>query len=180
VLSTSYAGVKAREVVMRGEEEYILAITELLDGRNEAPPEVFPLVEEALSEHPGSSELWCLRGDVIYCSNGDVFDPEDILASYERAAELDPHCVEAYESIGSYHDVFTEDLPKAEEAFRKALTLGAGWVSVYGLARVLAQLDRRAEALALLSEPIPGEGADIADLRQEILSGVWEPTLEPA
>jgi hypothetical protein len=165
---------------MRGEEDYILAITHLLDGRNEAPPEVFPLLEEALTEHPGSSELWCLRGDVIYFSNGNLFDPEDILASYERAAEIHPLCAEAYESIGRYHDVFTEDLPKAEEAFRKALTLGAGWVSVYGLARVLAQLDRRAEALAFLGDPTPGEERDIADLRQEIVSGIWDPTLEPA
>ena len=165
---------------MRGEEEYILAITDLLDGRNEAPPEGFPLLEEALREHPCSSELWCLRGDVIYFSNGDHFEREDILASYERAAEIHPLCAEAYESIGGYHDVFTEDLPKAEEAFRKALTLGAGWVSVYGLARVLAQLDRRTEALALLGEPSPGEERDIADLRQEILSGLWDPTLEPA
>jgi hypothetical protein len=165
---------------MRGEEDYIQAITELLDGRNEAPPEVFPLLEEALRAHPGSSELWCLRGDVIYFSHGDHFEPEEILASYERAAELHPFCAEAYESIGGYHDVFTEDLPKAEEAFRKALTLGAGWVSVYGLSRVLAQQDRRAEALALLGDPIPGEERDIADLRQEILSGLWDPTLEPA
>lgn len=165
---------------MRAEEDYILAITHLVDGRNEAPPEVFPLLEEALREHPGSSELWCLRGDVICFSNGDHFDPKDILASFERAAELHPSCAEAYESIGSYHDVFSEDLPKAEEAFRKALTLGAGWVSVYGLARVLAQLDRRDEALSLLGEPIPGEERDIADLRQEILSGAWDPALDPA
>jgi tetratricopeptide (TPR) repeat protein len=165
---------------MRAEEEYIRAITRLLNGRNEAPPEVFPLLDEALREHPASSELWCLRGDVIYFSHDDHFHPEDMLASYERAAELHPSCAEAYESIGRYHDVFSEDLPKAEEAFRKALTLGAGWVSVYGLARVLAQLDRREEALSLLGEPIPGEEADIADLRQEILSGLWNPVLEPA
>ena len=165
---------------MRGEEEYILAITDLLDGRNEAPPEVFPLLEEALRDHPGSSELWCLRGDVICFSNGDHFNPEDILASFERAAEINPLCAEAYESIGSYHDVFTEDLPKAEEAFRKALSLGAGWVSVYGLSRVLAQMDRGTEALGLLGDPSPGEEQDIADLRQEILSGLWDPALEPA
>ena len=165
---------------MRSEAEFIQAITHLLDGRNEAPPEVFPLLEEALRDHPASSELWCLRGDVIYFSNGDLFERKDILASFERAAQIDPFCAEAYESIGSYHDVFTEDLPKAEEAFRNALTLGAGWVSVYGLARVLAQLDRRTEALALLGGAVPGEERDIADLRQEILSGSWDPTLEPA
>jgi len=165
---------------MRREEEYIQAITDLLDDRSEAPPEVFPLLEQALIEYPGSSELWCLRGDVIYFSNGDRFGREDILASYERAAEINPSCAEAYESIGRYHDIFTEDLPKAEEAFHKALSLGAGWVSVYGLARVLAQLDRRTEALGLLGDPMAEEERDIADLRQEILSGVWDPTLEPA
>jgi len=163
---------------MRREEEYILAITNLLHGRNEAPPELFPLLVEALSEHPRSSELWCLRGDVIYFSMGAPFEHQDILASYERAAELDPSCAEAYESIGRYHDVFSEDLPKAEEAFRKALTLGAGWVAVYGLARVLAQLDRRDEALRLLGDPVQGEEPDLHELREEILGGVWEPCAE--
>jgi len=163
---------------MRSEEEYVDAITHLLDGRKEAPSEVYPLIEEAIREHPASSELWCLRGDAIYFGNGSPYTWGDMLASYERAAEVNPCCAEAYESIGRYHDVFTEDLPKAEEAFRKALALGAGWISVYGLARVLAQMRRRDEALDLLGDPLPGEEEDISEIRREVLTGIWEPMSE--
>ena len=164
---------------MRSEEEYVDAIIDLLDGREEAPPEVYPLIEESLNEHPCSSELWCLRGDAIYFGgNHSPYALNDILASYERAAEVNPFCAEAYESIGRYHDVFTEDIPKAEEAFRKALTLGAGWETVYGLARVLAQLGRRDEALSLLGDPVDGEEPDLRELREEVLIRLWEPCAE--
>jgi uncharacterized protein HemY len=65
----------------------------------------------------------------------------------------------------------------AESAFRKAISVGGDAESYYGLARVLAELNRTDEALQLISDvecPYFDE-PDLLMLRDEIASGMWCP-----
>ncbi len=123
------------------EAEYIEKIREVRKSfiKDESSPVPLRLVEEALAQHPGSASLYCIRGDCIQLWNVPEYELKDALASYERAAALDPQCAEAYESIGYYYDAIDEDLEKAEAAFRRAVELGGGEQSYAGLARVMAE-----------------------------------------
>jgi tetratricopeptide (TPR) repeat protein len=163
---------------MRNEDEYLDALRDLVNDKGHTLPEAFSVLEEALQVFPASSELWCLRGDLIAGSDGVRHALGEALASYEQAVLLNPSCAEAYHAIGNYYDVFTDDLKRSEEAFRKALGLWAASESVAGLARVLAQRGQREEALSLLAgHPIPSD-PDIEVMRREILDGIWDPISE--
>jgi tetratricopeptide (TPR) repeat protein len=132
------------------EEEYIDAIlTEwpYRHGHNptgEALLELLDLAEEAVAAYPLCAQLWDMRGDLILLGTEEAkYELDDALRSYQRAVEVDPSFAQAYESIGYYHDVHTEDFPGSELAFRKAVELGAGEKSDYGLARVLVEQGKR-------------------------------------
>jgi ABC-type hemin transport system ATPase subunit len=69
----------------------------------------------------------------------------------------------------------TDNLGRAEEAFRRAVQLGGGEWSYRGLARVLAQLGRdRGEVLRLLDECPYAESPAVQELRDEIACGSWD------
>ena len=138
--------------------------------------EAFALLEEAIGVYPNSTSLWCLRGDVIQMGGEDSpYTLEDALQSYEHAASLDPKCSEAHEEIGDYWDLMGgSDLPKAEDAFRKAIALGCGPGGYLGLARVLAQRGHPKEGIRLLGETCPFKDDDqIITMRDEIETGQW-------
>jgi hypothetical protein len=61
--------------------------------------------------------------------------------------------------------------------FRKAIELGAGAGSWVGLARVLAEMGRREEALTLLAaDTCPHASVrEVVDVRGEIKDGRWDP-----
>jgi len=142
----------------------------------EASPAVLALIEEAVSIFPDCAKLWCLRGDLICLSSLEAnYELVDALFSYEQALKADPELSEAYQEIGYYYDVYFEDLNLSEIAFRKAIAFGAGSDSYFGLARVLAEQNRRQEALQILdpqSCPFQNE-IEIQIIRDEIVSGVW-------
>lgn len=91
------------------------------------------LVIEAIARHPADAQLWCMRGDLLQRASSEP----DALRAYETAASLAPELREAWESIGYYHYVHTDDLEAAESAFRRATALGGSAESSSGLARVL-------------------------------------------
>ncbi len=158
------------------ETDYIERIKSLLPDEGEVAVEVLELVEKAVSEHPESAKLWCLRGDLIQMASLKAnYELEDALKSYERALEIDSSKAEAYESIGYYEDAVMSNPTSAESPFRKAIEFGAGRDSYYGLARVLAELNRNAEALEVISpENCPfSDTAEIKEIRTEIKEGVW-------
>jgi tetratricopeptide (TPR) repeat protein len=136
--------------------------------------EMLALLEEAVLACPQSPKLWCLRGDLIQLFDIEVqYEFADILHSYQQAVAVDPSFGEAYESIGYYYDVLEENLPVAEVAFRKAIELGMGLHSYFGLARVLAEQGKCEEALSVLAPdycPFHGE-IEIDILREEIEAG---------
>jgi tetratricopeptide (TPR) repeat protein len=160
------------------ESDYIDSLEALFPEEDEASVEALNLAEAAVAAYPSSTKLWCLRGDLIQLGTSEAgYELEDALRSYERALTVDPHCAEAYESIGYFYDALMDDPQSAEPSFRKAISLGAGVDSYCGLARVLAELDRSEEALRLLSpENCPYHNEDeIVEIKEEIASGMWSP-----
>lgn len=159
------------------ETDYISKISSLIPDEGDVPVAVMSVVEESIAEHPLSPKLWCLRGDLIQLAEKDAgYELNDALISYRRALEIDPSNAEAYESIGYYEDAITNNLAYAESSFRKAIELGAGRESHFGLARVLAELNRGTEALKILStENCPfADTAETKEIKVEIKEGMLE------
>ena len=158
------------------ETDYVREIKSLLPDEGEVAVEVLELMEKAVAEYPESAKLWCWRGDLIQMAALEAgYELDDALKSYERALEIDPINAEAYESIGYYGDVIMSNSASAESAFRKAIELGAGRNSYYGLARVLAELNRNTEALEVISPEncLYYETDEIQEIKAEIESGMW-------
>ncbi len=162
-------------MMILSEADYIQKIKSLLPKEGEIAVEVLELIEEAVAEYPDNPQLWCCRGDLIQLASLDAnYELEDALKSYERAVEIDPLNAEAYESIGYYEDAIMDDPASAESRFRKAIERGAGRDSYYGLASVLAQLNRAPEALKVVSpENCPYyQTEEIQEIKTEIEEGL--------
>ena len=158
------------------EADYIQKIKSLLPEEGEVAVEVLELMENAVADYPDSAKFWCWRGDLIQMASLEAgYELDDALKSYERALEIEPSNAEAYESIGYYEDVIMSNSASAESPFRKAIELGAGRDSYYGLARVLAELNRTTEALEVVSsENCPYfETEEIQEIKSEIEEGLW-------
>jgi tetratricopeptide (TPR) repeat protein len=160
------------------ENEYMERISELWPDSDEVSPEVLALSDEAVQAFPEAPELWCMRGHLIELAPEDYPVPlAEAGNCYRKAAELDPEYADAWESLGYYLDNYDEDLGEAEDAFRRAVESGGGADSYVGLARVLAQKGRKAEALKVLSAPDCefAEEQGVQDMRDEIQEGLWSP-----
>lgn len=159
------------------EQERINETIALLDASSVTGWRTLADVEEALRAFPSSAKLWNLRGDLIQLDDEaeEHYTLENALESYQRAVELDGTYAEAFENIGYYYDVHEDDPDRAEAFFRRAIELEPRRSTFVGLARVLAQLGRRHEALELLSaERCPFcETEDVQALRSEIEDGLW-------
>jgi hypothetical protein len=161
------------------EEDSIRRITELrrLSKGGETTVIVFRAIEDALSAHPDSPKLWCIRGDCIQLGPEDSpYSLEDALLSYEKALMLDPSFPEAHESIGYYFDVIDIDLDRSEVAFREAVRCGAGDSSVVGLARVLSERGHPTpQVLSFIDRHDVERSPQLQEIREEIEGGMWHP-----
>ena len=167
---------------MPTEAEWFKAIdeqTRTIGPRKWPTPIGVQLVEQALAEHPQSCRLWNRRGDLIQLLDEGSASHSLTAArdSYERARSADPNDPESYESLGYFFDAVEARIEEAERMFRRAIDLGAGAGSWAGLARVLAELGRRGEALTLLApETCPHANVqDVVNVRDEIEDGRWDP-----
>ena len=146
-------------------------ICDVVNPRGHATAVELAQVEEALLEHPRSSALWCLRGDLIQMSEDGEGDYvlADALASYERAQRLDPWDWEPWEAMGLYHEIDGE-LDEAERCLRRAVEYDGELDSWTGLARVLAAREKPEAALRTLEPgvcPFAHE-PEVRELRAEI------------
>jgi tetratricopeptide (TPR) repeat protein len=138
--------------------------------------EALRLAERAVAEHPEWAELHCAFGDLMQLADDDRYTLGDSLSAYMKAIELDPTCAEAFESVGYYRDVYENAFNLAEEAFRRAIELGAGADSYAGLARVLSEQGiERSEVLSMLDECPHVSTPAVQKMREEIDSRLWEP-----
>ena len=100
-------------------------------------------VEQALREHPRSSELLVLRGDFIQLCDGDSPDHvlSQALVSYRRANELAPDAPEPLMEIGNYLDAVEDDPAGAVPYFQAAVAKGGGQAAADALAKAMEQVE---------------------------------------
>ncbi|EMI22306.1 hypothetical protein RMSM_00753 [Rhodopirellula maiorica SM1] len=127
---------------------------------------------EMLQSYPDSARLWNLCGDSIQLSDGDRYCPEDARKCYETAIQRSPNDPEAYESLGFWHDIENEFEPAAKY-FRLAIQRTKSDVPRHGLARVLAQLGQKSEALLEIDQCLDQQSIDLKILRDEIENDLW-------
>jgi tetratricopeptide (TPR) repeat protein len=159
------------------EREWEDRIRETLDAEGGASARNMADIEAAICEHPRSARLWELRGDVIQLLGEplETYDLPEALRSYQHAVELDPQYARAHEAIGHYLDAVEDHPAQAEGWFRRALERGDSSSAWSGLARVLAQLGRRAEAIQLLESCPQAADPAVQEVREEIERGEWDP-----
>jgi tetratricopeptide (TPR) repeat protein len=158
-------------------DDYFDAITRKWPEAGKSPTkELVDLCLAAVAEYPEESTFWYDLGIIMRrCGDEYGYTPEDYLHSFENAVKCNSMNAEAYQELGYVLDVFFDDYCRAEQAFRRAIELGATHESYYGLARVLAQIGKRDDAIAILSESVCPCHAhpDIQSIRAEILDGDW-------
>lgn len=138
--------------------------------------EVMDLCLKAVTKYPKESALWYNLGILLERSTGTRgFSAEDFLRCFENAVDCDSNSAEAQNELGFVLDVYFDDYGKAEQAFRRAIELGAGYESYFGRARVLAQMGRTDEAIHSLSEKACPfhDHPEIKNLQSEIVNGEW-------
>jgi tetratricopeptide (TPR) repeat protein len=155
-------------------QEYLAAFAAARQKSDEISRSTIDLADRAVAQHPTSAELWEVRGDLIQLGAETPYELDEALRSYERAAEQKPNYGKAYESIGYFHDVHTQDFAAAESAFRQAIECGVGTESYIGLARVLAQRGARPEEINAVLSAAPDKRSEaLAEFRDELARGIW-------
>lgn len=105
------------------EEEYITELRESSprNAKMKAIPESIVLADEATHAFPRSPKLWCMRGYLIQGGpqNGPN-SPNEALASYKKAIEVDPSFADAWEAAGDFYKEVLHDEPAAQPYFREA------------------------------------------------------------
>ena len=91
---------------------------------NEPSEETILLVNRAVIEHPRSSKLWVMRGDLIQLIDFESSIPlKEAEKSYRKAIKTNPFNIEAYESMGYFLDAVMAKPRKAKRYFAKARLL---------------------------------------------------------
>ncbi len=120
-----------------------------------------------------------IRGDAIQLCTDITSEPlsDEILECYRRAVELNSASIEGWESIGYFLDAARDDFAAASAAFQRAIALGGSPDSFAGLARVLAQMGDREQALKMLnpSHCQFSQAGSVVKMRAEIEAGLWNP-----
>ena len=89
--------------------------------KSEATLETIAIADEATRAFPRSPKLWCMRGHLIQLGPENCpHSLNEALASYERAIEIDPSFVDAWEEAGHFYHNFLDDELTAQPYFREA------------------------------------------------------------
>ena len=131
-------------------------------------------IYDFLELHPTSARLWNFCGDTIQLSDSDSYTQEDVKQCYESAIKVSPDDAEGFESLGFWHDLYG-DLQLAVENFKQAIRRTDSDEPRLGIARVLAQLGQKENALIELQRCSDQMAADLIRLRDEIVDDIWSP-----
>jgi tetratricopeptide (TPR) repeat protein len=106
------------------EDDYISQLRAGWPKDSDTSLAVIALADEAVRAFPQSARLWLMRGDLIQIGPKSCPHPlEEALRSYQRAIEIDPQFVDAWDEIGHYHDAVLADETGAQKYFREAQRL---------------------------------------------------------
>ena len=123
-------------------------------------PEAIEVFKYAISERPSDTHAHLHLGN-LYGNFGRV---EEAAHHWLKASELDPSLSIAYRNLGLYTWAVEEDLTKAEEYYRKAITARPTDQTLYrDLADILLAANKRGEAIKVL-ESTPFEKLRRADV----------------
>ena len=87
----------------------------------DATLEAIELADESVRTFPKSARLWCIRGDLIQLSSENCpHSLADARDCYQRATEIAPKFIEAWESLGHFHNAVLDDETTAQKFFREA------------------------------------------------------------
>jgi len=123
-----------------GSKRYALALTE---------------TDRLLTEWPDNPQLLTMRGNLIQLQDDDATPTlEDARLSLERAVDLDEESPAAHIELAHYLFALEDDNKAAARCFDKAVSLAKRLLkeALRGKAAVLADMERRPEALACLTE----------------------------
>ncbi|GAA4466908.1 hypothetical protein [Novipirellula rosea] len=129
---------------------------------------------EMLHVYPDSARLWNLCGDSIQLSDGDRYSLDNARKCYETAIQRSPDDPEAYESLGFWHDI-ENDFETSAKYFRLAIQRTKSDVPRLGLARVLAQLGQKSDAMSELNHCSDQQSVELKILQDEIANDLWYP-----
>lgn len=148
-----------------------------LNKEGESTDLTFELIDKMLIDDPSNERLWDARGNYIqrYSGNNESLSFEEAKRCYCKSIECNPTYARGYESLGYFYDVIEANYELAEYNFRQAIAIDSTMDSYLGLARVLAQQNRKKEALKILSpESCPfSDDIDIKLLADAIDNNEW-------
>ncbi|CAG0970752.1 hypothetical protein PHYC_01234 [Phycisphaerales bacterium] len=148
---------------------------------NDYTPKAAEVASKFAGQFSLDSEVLVLAGNVLYMVrlNGDKTVSRDgVWDAYRRAASADPMNGEAWLELGILSDI-EERFDDAEGYLRRSIELEPTDHGYAILARVLSQLGKQAEAIELIDSCEFGDSPPVTEIRQEILTGQWEP-MEPS
>ena len=131
----------------------------------------------ACAMHPSRADLLCLLADLVRLCPTSPDPAGEAIASLTTAIRIDSRCGRAWQELAFCHDVYRGDADQAEKCFVEAIRLNAGPDSYYGLARVLAEQGKSADALAIVKDGLamcPGN-TRLLQVHSEINRGDWDP-----
>ena len=110
------------------ENEYILELqarwprgSSSRESNFESTTETITLADQAVVAFPNSPKLWCMRGDLIQLGSEDCpHSLDDSRVCYKKATEIDPRFIEAWESLGHFHNAVLDDEITAQRFFSEA------------------------------------------------------------
>ena len=106
------------------EQDYTEAIANIISPEGDIPLEAISLIDAAVQAHPASASLWQQRAHLIQLGPEDSPHPlEEVLASYQRALEIDPENEDILEDIAHFHYAVMDDEIEALKWFAKAASM---------------------------------------------------------
>jgi len=138
------------------------------------------LLDRAMRHFPCSSDLWCIKGDILlakYMITNQIPEFTERYNCYINAIRYNNNHSYAYESLGHLYHLHNKNLSESARYFQLAINLGAGPWSYIGLAEVLAETGRRALAIKCLKDATEKFGSDhnLDIAINQVEHGQWDP-----
>ncbi|MCM3874108.1 MAG: tetratricopeptide repeat protein [Pyrinomonadaceae bacterium] len=122
-------------------------------GQAEYIAEAERLAKDVLSKDPNYIEGQILMGSILFAQN----KPEEALARFNRAVEIDPKRIESYMSLARFY-IVTKDLANAEGTLKRALAINNTSAMAYTeYGKFLIQTNRLDEAETALLKGVEVE-----------------------